>query len=165
MVEVTCADPPRRSGELTHATYRLNRRRHLDAHTVHCLPMLINLFRCTCCVDISSPRLNNPPLNPLSLHVREGILNSLAQAQLDDAVSMIIITGGGGKSFSAGADIKEMSNAQAIGQKSSLLEVVNAIEECRVPVVAAIGGLALGGGCEVITDGKLEVDPLRDCTV
>lgn len=64
---------------------------------------------------------------------------------------MIVITGGDAKAFSAGADIKEMSDAEAIGRKSSLLEVVNAIEECRVPVVAAIGGLALGGGCEVIT--------------
>lgn len=144
---------------------------HLIASIAAAILMLIlyhnvcpDLFGCTC-VDICSPRLNNPPLNPLSLHVREGILNGLAQAQLDDAVSMIVITGGGGKSFSVGADIKEMSNAEAIGRKSNLLEVVNAIEECRVPVVAAISGLALGGGCEVMTDGKLGVDPSRDCSV
>lgn len=93
--------------------------------------------------------LRNPPLNPLSYHVRTGILEGLAQAQLDNAVSYVVITGGDKQAFSAGADIKEMTDGQAVGRKPHLPAVVAAIEACKTPVVAAIGGVALGGGCEV----------------
>lgn len=94
------------------------------------------------------PRLCNPPLNPLSYHVRKGILDGLAQAQGDDAVSIVVITGGENQPFSAGADIKEMTDGTAVRRSPDLSAVVAAIESCRVPVVAAIGGVALGGGCE-----------------
>ena len=93
-------------------------------------------------------RLCKPPLNPLSHDVRAGILQGLQQAQGDDAVSLVVITGGS-KAFSAGADIKEMADGHAVRRSPDLLTVVAAIEACRVPVVAAIGGVALGGGCEV----------------
>ena len=93
-------------------------------------------------------RLSKPPLNPLSHDVRAGILHGLQQAQGDDAVSLVVITGGS-KAFSAGADIKEMADGHAVRRSPDLLTVVAAIEACRVPVVAAIGGVALGGGCEV----------------
>lgn len=93
-------------------------------------------------------RLCKPPLNPLSHDVRVGILRGLQQAQGDDAVSLVVITGGS-KAFSAGADIKEMADGHAVRRTPDLLAVVAAIEACRVPVVAAIGGVALGGGCEV----------------
>lgn len=93
-------------------------------------------------------RLCKPPLNPLSHDVRAGILHGLQQAQGDDAVSLVVITGGS-KAFSAGADIKEMADGHAVRRSPDLLTVVAAIEACRVPVVAAIGGVALGGGCEV----------------
>lgn len=93
-------------------------------------------------------RLCKPPLNPLSHDVRVGILEGLKQAQHDGAVSLLVITGGD-KAFSAGADIKEMADGHAVRRKPDLLAVVAAIEASRVPVVAAIGGVALGGGCEV----------------
>lgn len=93
--------------------------------------------------------LRNPPLNPLSYHVRTGIMEGLARAQLDKAVSYVVITGGDKQAFSAGADIKEMTDGQAVGRKPDLLAVVAAIEACQVPVIAAVGGVALGGGCEV----------------
>ncbi|CAN0310077.1 unnamed protein product, partial [Hapterophycus canaliculatus] len=94
------------------------------------------------------PRLCKPPLNPLSHDVRVGILDGLNRAQHDDSVSLIVITGGS-KAFSAGADIKEMADAHAVRRSPDLLAVVGAIEASTVPVVAAIGGVALGGGCEV----------------
>ncbi|CAN0000850.1 unnamed protein product, partial [Discosporangium mesarthrocarpum] len=93
-------------------------------------------------------RLSNPPLNPLSHHVRAGIMEGLFRAQSDKAISCVVITGAG-KAFSAGADIKEMADAHAVLRKPTLTAVVAAIEDCSRPVVAAINGVALGGGCEV----------------
>lgn len=93
-------------------------------------------------------RLCKPPLNPLSHDVRVGILEGLKRAQHDEQVSLVVITGGN-KAFSAGADIKEMADGHAVSRTPDLLAVVAAIEGSRVPVVAAIGGVALGGGCEV----------------
>lgn len=99
------------------------------------------------------PRLCKPPLNPLSHCVRTGIVEGLARAQLDDAISVVVITGGDKQAFSAGADIKEMADGDSILRLPTLIDVVDAIEACRVPVVAAIGGIALGGGCEVWKNG------------
>lgn len=100
------------------------------------------------CYQPSTPRLCKPPLNPLSHDVRVGILEGLNRAQHDEQVSLVVITGGD-KAFSAGADIKEMADGHAVRRTPDLLAVVAAIEASRVPVVAAIGGVALGGGCEV----------------
>lgn len=77
------------------------------------------------------------------------ILDALAQAQSDDAISMVVIVGAQKRAFSAGADIKEMATGDAVSKAPDLLAVVNAIEAFRVPVIAAIDGVALGGGCEV----------------
>lgn len=111
-----------------------------NGSSITCTPCLHNRFFLR--------RLRKPPLNPLSHDVRAGILEGLKLAQDDEAVSLIVITGGD-KAFSAGADIKEMASAHAVRREPDLLTVVGAIEACTVPVVAAIGGVALGGGCEV----------------
>lgn len=96
----------------------------------------------------ASFRLCNPPLNPLSQHVRAGIMKGLEQAQSDPAVSCIVITGEG-QAFSVGADVKEMVDGTDVLRSPALPAVVDAIEKCSLPVIAAIGGTALGGGCEV----------------
>lgn len=94
-------------------------------------------------------RICNPPLNPLSWNVRVRILESLLQAQANPAIRFIVITGGDNNAFSAGADIKEMADGSAVRREPDLLAVVDAIEACEKPVIAVIGGVALGGGCEV----------------
>lgn len=80
--------------------------------------------------------------------MRVAILDALTQVQSNDAISMVVITGAQKRAFSAGADIKEMATGDA-GKAPDVLVILDAIEACRVPVVAAIDGVALGGGCEV----------------
>ncbi|HZS45023.1 MAG TPA: enoyl-CoA hydratase-related protein [Blastocatellia bacterium] len=91
-------------------------------------------------------------LNALNLSTINELTRAFLDAKTDDAVRAVILTGGGGKAFVAGADIAEMaalgpeaakSFAQC-GQKLTLL-----IENLGKPVIAAVNGFALGGGCEL----------------
>ncbi|MEM6731703.1 MAG: enoyl-CoA hydratase/isomerase family protein, partial [Myxococcota bacterium] len=91
--------------------------------------------------------LENPPVNGLSLALRRGIVSSLDRANADDSVHAIVLVGAG-KGFSGGADIKEFGTPQAIATPN-LLDVINAVESSAKPVVAAVQGLALGGGLEL----------------
>lgn len=86
----------------------------------------------------------NPPVNALSAVERQGLIDAMKAAEADD-VRAVVITGEGG-SFIAGADIREFD---APPLPPHLPEVTAAIEACSRPVIAAIGGLALGGGLEV----------------
>ncbi len=88
--------------------------------------------------------VDNPPVNPLSGGVRTGLYESLIKAEEDDSVVGVVLTGNG-RAFIAGADISEFGgNVEGI----SLNEVFQKLEHCSKPVVAAINGIALGGGLE-----------------
>ena len=91
--------------------------------------------------------LNNPPVNGLGLAMREAIYSHLAFANNDKDIRAVVIVGSG-KSFSGGADIKEFGTPKAL-QSPNLLAVIAAIEKSPKPVVAAIHGLAMGGGLEL----------------
>ena len=91
--------------------------------------------------------LDNPPVNGLGLATRRGLLESLTQA-LDDAQVRAIVVTGGARAFSGGADIREFNTPQA-EQEPTLPTVIAAFERSSKPVVAAIEGLALGGGLEL----------------
>jgi 3-hydroxyacyl-CoA dehydrogenase len=88
---------------------------------------------------------NNPPVNALSTPVRQGLVDAIAEAEADDGVKALVIACEG-QTFFAGADITEFGKPP---QQPWLPAVVDAIENCSKPVVAAIHGTALGGGLEV----------------
>ena len=88
---------------------------------------------------------NNPPVNALSTPVRQGLVDAIAEAEGDPAVKAVVIACEG-QTFFAGADITEFGKPP---QQPWLPTVVDTIENCSKPVVAAIHGTALGGGLEV----------------
>ncbi len=94
--------------------------------------------------DIALVIINNPPVNALSHHVRQGIVDGVTQAEASDATAIVLICDG--RTFIAGADITEFGQAP---QGPSLQDAQAAMENCSKPVIAAIHGTALGGGLEV----------------
>ena len=91
--------------------------------------------------------LHNPPVNGLGVAVRTGLRAALAAVATDDAVRALVITGSG-RMFSGGADISEFGKTPPPGTPA-LPALIDAIEAFEKPVVAAIHGVALGGGLEV----------------
>lgn len=97
--------------------------------------------------------INRPDkLNALNKKTVSEIGEAVKSAKNDDSVKAIIITGSGPKSFVAGADITEfigLSNEEGKALAQSGQDVFRAIETCPKPVIAAVNGFALGGGCEL----------------
>ena len=91
--------------------------------------------------DIALVIVDNPPVNALSSHVRQGLLDGFTQATDSDAAAIVLICDG--RTFIAGADISEFGGAAS---GPSLQDVQTAMEDCPKPVVAAVHGTALGGG-------------------
>jgi 3-hydroxyacyl-CoA dehydrogenase len=101
--------------------------------------------------------INNPPVNALSPGVPEGISEALDQIAHDDSVKAVVLIGGG-RTFVAGADIKEfgkMTSGKSRGP--GLLPLLLKIEDSNKPVVMAIHGTAFGGGLELAMAGHYRV--------
>jgi 3-hydroxyacyl-CoA dehydrogenase len=97
--------------------------------------------------DIAVITMDNPPVNGLGHGLRSGIRDGIARAMADASVKAVVLTGTA-RAFSGGADIREF-NTPAADASPHLLDVIDQIENAAKPVVAAIAGLALGGGNEL----------------
>jgi enoyl-CoA hydratase/carnithine racemase len=100
---------------------------------------------------IGTIRLERPPMNALNQQVQEELRAVSAEATADDAVRAVVVYGGE-KVFAAGADIKEMTDmsyADMAVRAGGLSSSLDSLAQIPKPVVAAITGYALGGGCEV----------------
>jgi enoyl-CoA hydratase len=91
-------------------------------------------------------------LNALNLATIGELLIAFEDARDDDTIRVVILTGGGGKAFIAGADIAELAalgpdSAKTFAQRGQALTML--IENLGKPVIAAVNGFALGGGCEI----------------
>ena len=118
--------------------------------------ILINIHEHVLTITVNRP----DKLNALNAQTIQEIGDAVKRAEDNREISGIIITGSGSKAFVAGADISEFSKysveegkaLSAAGQK-----VFKSIEQCKKPVIAAINGFALGGGCELAMSCHLRV--------
>lgn len=99
---------------------------------------------------IATITLNRPDsLNALNLTVLEDVTAAAAAADADDSVRAIILTGAG-KAFAAGADIKQMAALDfATAYRKNWFAGWSRLDEVSKPIIAAVNGFALGGGCEL----------------
>jgi 3-hydroxyacyl-CoA dehydrogenase len=92
-------------------------------------------------------KFDNPPVNSLGLELRQAIVDGIERANADPAVEAIILIGSGA-GFSGGADIREFGTPKA-GMQPNLGTVIHSVEYSGKPVIAAIGGVCMGGGLEL----------------
>ena len=110
---------------------------------------------------IGTLTINRPDsLNAMNREVLLEFINELKKIQSDKDIRVIIITGSGEKAFIAGADIKLMQNMdreEAFEFANLGQELANLIEKSAKPVIAAVNGYALGGGCEIALSCHLRI--------
>jgi len=95
--------------------------------------------------------------NALNGEVREALWAALDEAEADAGVKALVITGAGDKAFVAGADIRELKERTPVGHLAATRRLDLKIEGLSKPVVAAVSGYALGGGCELAMACTLRV--------
>ena len=110
---------------------------------------------------IGTLTINRPDsLNAMNREVLLEFINELKKIQSDKDIRVLIITGSGEKAFIAGADIKlmqKMNREEALEFANLGQELANLIEKSKKPVIAAVNGYALGGGCEIALSCHLRI--------
>lgn len=107
----------------------------------------------TCTDGIATLTFNRPKaLNALNSSLLEELSAALDSIKHDETIRVLILTGAGEKSFIAGADITEIATLTPLGAKKFAQlgqEVISSLQGLAIPVIAAVNGYALGGGCEM----------------
>lgn len=99
---------------------------------------------------IAVATINRPDkLNALNWALVAELADALEALDRDDAIRAIVLTGAGDRAFAAGADIAEMSTASAMQMATGGFESWDRIRRVKTPIIAAVGGFALGGGSEL----------------
>ena len=99
---------------------------------------------------IATAIINRPDkLNALNWDLIAELADELEQLDRDDAIGCIVLTGAGDRAFAAGADIAEMSDASTMRMATGSFENWDRIRRIHKPIIAAVGGFALGGGNEL----------------
>jgi enoyl-CoA hydratase len=95
--------------------------------------------------------LNRPAaLNALNTETMHALVTAAADADRDPAARAVVITGNGDRAFAAGADVRELAaHTYSSAVSARLLDGWRALKHVRLPLVAAVEGFALGGGCEL----------------
>ncbi len=105
--------------------------------------------------------IDHPPANAFNGQTMADLNAAFRAAEADAAVKVIVITGAGPRFFVAGADIKELASAGAMGQGRGMIEFGQAtfamIEASRKPVIAAVNGVCLGGGMELFLSCHMRI--------
>jgi 3-hydroxyacyl-CoA dehydrogenase len=118
---------------------------------------MTNLVRVTKDHDVTVITIDNPPVNALSPSVPEGIWAAIDEMNRDAAIKAAVVIGGG-RTFVAGADIKEFGKmTSGASPRRSLLPLLLHIEDSDKPVVMAIHGNAFGGGLELAMAGHYRI--------
>jgi enoyl-CoA hydratase/carnithine racemase len=115
--------------------------------------------------SVAIATLNRPEkLNAIDYAMAETLLALLNDWETDDRVRAVILTGAGERAFSAGADIRQFSESVRHGEAVALRDFVRRgqamtarIESFSKPVIAAVNGLAFGGGCEIVEAAHLAI--------
>jgi 3-hydroxyacyl-CoA dehydrogenase len=106
--------------------------------------------------NIAVITIENPPVNALSPGVPEGIRDSVERANRDPEVDAMVLIGGG-RTFIAGADIREFGKPSAEQMRRTMVDCLRSIEDSSKAVVVAIHGTAFGGGLETAMAGHYRV--------
>ncbi len=114
--------------------------------------MMYEFLLCEIENKVAVVTINRPPVNPLNTQVFQELSQIFDELEENEEVRAIVLTGSGQKAFVAGADINEMAGMDVVGvnkMNSVSRNVFIKIENSNKPVIAAINGLALGGGFEL----------------
>lgn len=117
-------------------------------------------------IRVATVTLNNPPVNALSERLLDELETTLTHIARREDIGAVVLAGKGNKSFVAGADIRQlMEEVQTLAEARSLPSkahaVANLIEDMQKPVIAAIEGVALGGGCELALSCHMRIGNSR----
>lgn len=115
------------------------------------------VVQCDIAGGIATLTLNRPEkLNAVNYMMADALLERLDAIEVDKGVQAVIITGAGERAFSAGADIREFSGSVAKGSEAAVRDFVRRgqtmtarLEAFGKPIIAAVNGIAYGGGCEI----------------
>ncbi len=92
---------------------------------------------------------NESRMNALSTGVLNGLHDSFAEADADDDVLVVVLTGAGGRAFCAGMDLKEMTERDQAGSKATAKDGFGAVGSTLKPVIGCVDGFALAGGMQI----------------